>query len=146
MPCDEALHGGLQGKGMGTAIMEMKLAQQWAFIEQTPLYGIFVDLRKAFDAMDRGRTLKILEDRGVGPKTLRLIRKFWELAEMVCRAGGSYGRRFRAGRATQRPKSTSCPKSPRISSLDRSKKPASTLASQRRTQGAIFLFERNLSN
>ena len=113
LPCHEALHGGLQGKGTGTAIMEMKLAQQWAFIEQTPLYGIFVDLRKAFDAMDRKRTLDILADRGVGPKTLRLIRTFWELAEMVCRAGGSYGRRFKAGRGVTQ----GGPLSPRLFNL-----------------------------
>ena len=98
MPCHEVLHGGIWGKGTGTAIMELKLAQQLAYIQQSPLYGIFVDLRKAFDAMDRGRTLDILKDRGVGPKTLRLIRVFWELAEMACRAGGSYGRKFKAGR------------------------------------------------
>ena len=33
--------------------MEMKLAQQLAYLEQTPLFSIFIDLRKAFDAMDR---------------------------------------------------------------------------------------------
>ena len=98
LPCHEALHGGLQGKGTATAIMEMKLAQQLAYLEQTPLFSIFIDLRKAFDAMDREKCLQILTDRGVGPKTTRLIDNFWQLAEMACRAGGHYGRRFRAYR------------------------------------------------
>ena len=51
----DALHGFRAGRGCGTGIMEAKLAQQLAFIEQRPLYGIFLDLRKAYDAMDRGR-------------------------------------------------------------------------------------------
>ena len=99
LPCHETLHGGIRGKGTGTAIMELKLAQQLAYIEQTPLYSIFVDLRKAFDAMDRGRPLAILEARGVGRKTRRLVRTIWELAEMACRAGGRCGRAGGAGGA-----------------------------------------------
>ena len=41
---------------------------QLAYKEQCPLYGIFVDLRKAYDAMDRGRCLEIRRDCGVGEK------------------------------------------------------------------------------
>ncbi|KAL7552528.1 hypothetical protein ACHAWF_016807 [Thalassiosira exigua] len=48
--------------------------------------------------MDRGRCLRILRGYGVGPKTLRLIKLFWTLAEMVCRAGGNYGTPFGASR------------------------------------------------
>ena len=33
--------------------MEAKLAVQLTYKEQVPLYGIFIDLRKAFDAIDR---------------------------------------------------------------------------------------------
>ena len=91
----DALHGFRAGRGCGTGIMEAKLDQQLAFMEQRPLYGIFLDLRKAYDAMDRGRCMGILRDCGVGDKTLRLIAWFWRDAEMVCRASGYYGRRFR---------------------------------------------------
>ena len=41
---------------------------QLAYKEQCPLYRIFVDLRKAYDAMDRGRCLETLSDYGVGEK------------------------------------------------------------------------------
>ena len=51
----DVLHGFREGRGCGTGIMEAKLAQQLAYREQRPLYGIFLDLRKAYDAMDRGR-------------------------------------------------------------------------------------------
>ena len=35
----DCLHGFLAGRGTGTAIMEVKLAQQLAYLEQEPLYG-----------------------------------------------------------------------------------------------------------
>ncbi len=51
-------------------IIEAKLAQQLAHLEQRPFFGIFTDLKKAFDAMDRGRCLAILALHGVGPQML----------------------------------------------------------------------------
>ena len=72
--------------------------QQITACEQVPFYGIFLDLRKAFDAMDRGRCLQILEGAGVGPKALRLIRTFWDKAILVCRASGYHGSPFSAKR------------------------------------------------
>ena len=94
----DCLHGFRAGRGCGTGIMEAKLAQKLAFIEQVPLYGIFIDLHKAYDAMDRGECLKILRDAGTGEKALCLISRFWKQSVMVCRAGGRYGRVFRARR------------------------------------------------
>ena len=62
------------------------------------LYGVFVDLRKAYDAMDRGRCLEILKAYGVGPKMLKVIGFFWDHAVLVCRAGGCYEEPFWAQR------------------------------------------------
>ena len=62
------------------------------------MYGVFIDLRKAYDAMDRGRCLDILKAYGVGPKMLKVISYFWDHAVLVCRAGGCYGEPFRARR------------------------------------------------
>jgi len=76
-PC---LHRGLPKRGMGTATIEAKLAQQLAWMEQEPLYQVFVDLRKAYDHLDRERCLAIMTGYGVGPKLLRLQTKFWEQA------------------------------------------------------------------
>ena len=94
----DCLHGFRAGRGCGTGIMEAKLAQQLAFVERVPLYGIFIDLHKAYDAMDRGRCLDILRDAGTGEKALCLIARFWQQSVMVCQAGGRYGRPFRARR------------------------------------------------
>jgi hypothetical protein len=43
-------------------------------------FGVFIDLKKAFDAMDQGRCLEILALHGVGPNMLHLIRNFWDTA------------------------------------------------------------------
>ena len=72
------LHGFRAKRGCGTGIMEAKLLQQLAFREQVPMFGIFLDLRKASNAMDRGRCLAILDEAGVGPCALRLIKIFWD--------------------------------------------------------------------
>jgi hypothetical protein len=94
----DSLHGCLAGRGMGTGIIEGKLAQQLAHLEQTPFFGVFINLKKVFDTMDRGRCLAILALHRVGLRMRRLIRNFWDTAMNVCRAKGNYGRPFKAGR------------------------------------------------
>ena len=49
---NNSLHDCLAGRGTGTSIVEAKLAQQLARLEQAPFFGVFIDLRKAFDAMN----------------------------------------------------------------------------------------------
>jgi hypothetical protein len=94
----DSLHGCRNGRGTGTAVIEAKLTQQLAHLEQTPFYGVFLDLKKAFDAMDRERCLLLLEGHGASPNMRRLIRHFWDEATHVCRASGNYGAPFKAGR------------------------------------------------
>ncbi len=98
IPLHESLHGCRDGRGTGTAVMEAKLAQQLAHLEQVPFYGVFLDLKIAFDSMDRKRCLLILGGYGVGPKMIWLIRNFWENAKMVCQASVNDGTPFQAGR------------------------------------------------
>jgi hypothetical protein len=94
----DSLHGCRHNCGIGTAIIEAKLAQQLSYLELRPFYGVFLDLRKAFDAMDRERCLMVLEGYGAGSRMIQLIRGFWRDAIMVCRAAGNYGTAFKAGR------------------------------------------------
>ncbi len=67
-------------------------------MEQEPLYQIFVDLRKAYDHLDRAKCPEIMTGYGVGPKLLRLQKYFWDQTKMVCCAGGSFGKSFAAFR------------------------------------------------
>ena len=49
----DVLHSSSSGRGQGAAIMELKLAQELASIYQDPLFLVFMDLRKAYDTVDR---------------------------------------------------------------------------------------------
>ena len=55
---------------------------------------IFLDLRKAYDALERSRCLEILEGYGVGPNARILLTNYWRRLNMVARAGGYYGTAF----------------------------------------------------
>ena len=59
-------------------------------------FRIFIDLRKAFDAMDRERYIDIVVKTGVGQKAVRLIINFWEDGNLYCRMARYYGRVFKA--------------------------------------------------
>jgi hypothetical protein len=94
----DCLHGGLPKRGTGTALIEVKLAQQLAWCNQCHLCDIHVDLKKAYDAIDRGCMMEILKAYGDWPNLLRLQSLFWENAKLVCCAGGCYGSPFSAQR------------------------------------------------
>ena len=57
----DALRGFREGRGTGTATLEVKLLQQLAALREEVLYVIFLDLHKAYDALDRSRCQEILE-------------------------------------------------------------------------------------
>jgi hypothetical protein len=98
----DSLHDGLAKRGTGTATIEVKLHQGLAWRDQCPLYQIYLDLKKAYDTIDREQTLDILAAFGVGSKMLALQKYFWNTAKLVCRARGNYGEAFSAERgATQ---------------------------------------------
>ena len=69
----DALHGFREGRGTGTATLEAKLLQQLAAMREEVLYVIFLDLTKAYDALDRSRRLEILKGYGVGDRVRRLL-------------------------------------------------------------------------
>jgi hypothetical protein len=81
----------------GTAIVEAKLFQQLASIQQVPVFKVFLDLKYAHVTLDRGRTLEILE-HGVGEKALRLLRQFWDRHVVVAKQGGRFSVPFKATR------------------------------------------------
>jgi hypothetical protein len=76
-------------------VIKAKLTQQLAHIEQAPFYGVFIDLRKVFDAMDWEWCLFILEGHDIVPSMCRLIRHFLDEATNVCCASGNYGMPFK---------------------------------------------------
>ena len=51
------LHVFRAGRGTGTATLEAKLIQKLATLREKVLYVIFLDLHKAYDALERSRCL-----------------------------------------------------------------------------------------
>ncbi len=78
-------------------MIKAKLAQQLAHIEQVSFYGVFINLKKAFNAMDWERCLLILEGHGAGLNMRQLIHHFCGEATNMCRALGNYGTPFKGG-------------------------------------------------
>ena len=60
-------HGFWAGHGTGTATLKAKMIHQLVAMREEVLYMIFLDLNKAYDALDRSRCLEILKGYGVGP-------------------------------------------------------------------------------
>ena len=92
------LHSFREGRSTGTATLEAKLLQQLAARREEVLYVIFLYMTKAYDALDRSRSLKIVEGYGLGPRARRLQRTYLEKSKMVARAGGYYGTVFKGAR------------------------------------------------
>ena len=78
------------GQGTGTAALEAKLLQQLTSMREVVIFKIFLDLQKAYDALDWDTCLEILAAYGVrvGPRTIRLLRTYWERLTIVARDGG----------------------------------------------------------
>ena len=55
------LHGFWAGRGTGTATLKGKMLQELAALRQEILYLIFLDLHKAYAALDRYICLEILD-------------------------------------------------------------------------------------
>ena len=56
--------------------VEAKLLQQLAVIRSEVLYVIFLDLTKAYYALDRSKSMEILKGNGVGEIVQRLMREY----------------------------------------------------------------------
>ena len=61
------------------------------------LHLVFLDLQKAYGALDRYRCQEILEGYDVDTRALRLLYRYWERLQMVAQAGGYYGERDSGG-------------------------------------------------
>ena len=64
-------------------------------MDQYPLLPIFLNLRKAYDIIDRGGFLKTLEGYGAGPCMCRQLEVFLDQQEVVTLKNGYYGLHFK---------------------------------------------------
>ena len=49
----KTLHGFIEREGTGTATLEAKLSQQLTGLAHNPLFHVLLDVRKAYDSLDR---------------------------------------------------------------------------------------------
>ena len=61
---------------------------------QKTLHFIFLDLRKAYDTVNRERLLEILEGYGIGPNILGLLKFYWDNQRCVAKSGNYHGETF----------------------------------------------------
>jgi hypothetical protein len=85
-------------RGTSTAYIEAKLHMQLTCAQWKTLYQIFIDLAKAYDTLDRGRTLEILERYGVGRPIIRLLTNFWARQLVVARQARYHSSPFEVNR------------------------------------------------
>ena len=82
----DSLNGFQVGLSTGNATLEAKLLWQVMAMREVVLHAIFLDLHKAYDALDMSRCMDILEGYGVGYRYLCLLCRYWERLQMVARA------------------------------------------------------------
>ena len=88
--CD-AVHGFRRGRGCHTAIGDAKLRMQRAICQSTPLFQVFLDLRKAYDSVHRPAVMHLLERYGVGPRLRTYISATWDDQRFVVKQRGFFG-------------------------------------------------------
>ena len=65
----DILHGFRACRGTGMATLESKILQHISGLQQDMFYEVFVYIHNAYDALDRGHALEILEGYGVDPSS-----------------------------------------------------------------------------
>jgi hypothetical protein len=80
---NQSIHGFCTQRGTGTAIMNIKLLMQSIQRDINPMYMIFLDIKKAYDLVDRERVLQLLQQYGVGPNICSIIEKIWKNDKLI---------------------------------------------------------------
>ena len=94
----DTLHGFRIWRGTETATLEAKLAHQMAGLAHKPLFQVFLDVRKAYNSLDKERCLELLSGYGLGPNLARLLENYWRRQGIVPKIGKYLGTAFGAWR------------------------------------------------
>ena len=70
--------------------------QQLIAMGETVLHTIFLELRKAYNALDRDRCLDILAGYEVVPRKFRILRIYWVRLQISENVGGNCGTVFQS--------------------------------------------------
>ena len=86
----DVLHRFWVGCETGTAALKANLLQKLNVMRKLVLYEVFLDLQKAYDALDWESCLGIIVVYRVDPMMLRILRAYWVQLAMVARYEGYY--------------------------------------------------------
>ena len=81
--------------------MEANMAQQLAGRAHEPLFRVFIDVRKAYDSVDRERCMEILRGYGLRSKLQMLLQWYWDAHKVVPKYGKFFGRPFHMDRGVK---------------------------------------------
>ena len=73
-----AVHGFRRKRGCFTAIGEAKLRMQRAACTGETVYQVYLDLRKAYDSINRDGVIALMKKYGVGPRICRYVEAIWQ--------------------------------------------------------------------
>ena len=79
---------------MGTAIIKINLAEEFANLDQYLLFLVLLDFQKVYNNLGRGRLLQTLEGYRAGPRMQGIPVKFWARQEVVTRQNGYHDPQF----------------------------------------------------
>ena len=94
----EEVHGFRSGRGTYTAIGETKIRLQLAVHTSETTYQVYLDLKKAYDSIDRDRIIHIMKKYGVGPNICRYVQNVWSNQSFLLRQSGFYSDPFQVER------------------------------------------------
>ena len=80
------------------ATMEANMVQPILGIFHDPLFQVFINVRKSYDSLDRGRFMEILRGYDLGTNLQRLLKRHWEGQKVVPKSGKYFGTPLRTKR------------------------------------------------
>jgi Reverse transcriptase (RNA-dependent DNA polymerase) len=101
IPFHDSIHGFRTERGTSTAIINIKLKMQLAKRKKIPLYMIFLDIKKAYDTLDRGRIMILLKEYGLGNNICKLMENIWDNDTVIPKQNLFYGNPFFAERGVR---------------------------------------------
>ena len=90
----DVLHGFWAGRSTGTVSLKANLLYKLTAMKEEVLYKIFLELHKAYNALDRDGRLEILEGYIVRPRAHRILHVYWDRLKID---GCSHRRLLRGG-------------------------------------------------